>query len=127
MYFFIAIANVFISIPLIKVMGEIGAALGTTISLIMGNILFMNWYYHNRIGINIWFFWKKIAGFVPSLIIPCIVGYLEMKFINYESFLSLGIAGMLYVFVYCAFIYRWGMNKDEKVIISGILRGVSRK
>lgn len=126
-YLFIAIANVFISIPLIKAMGEIGAALGTTISLTVANILFMNWYYHNRIGIDIWYFWKKIAGIVPALIIPCIVGYLEMNFINYGSFLKLGVAGVLYVCIYCVFIYRWGMNADEKGIISGMFRKVFRK
>ena len=45
-YLFIAIANVFVSIPLIKLMGPAGAALGTAISLFAGNIIFMNWHYH---------------------------------------------------------------------------------
>ena len=57
-YLAIAIANVFISIPLIKIMGPAGAALGTAISLIAGNIIFMNWYYHARIGMNMFYFWK---------------------------------------------------------------------
>ena len=52
-YLFIAIANVAISIPLIKLMGPIGAALGTAISLIAGNIIFMNIYYQKRIGLDI--------------------------------------------------------------------------
>ena len=38
-YLFIAIANIFISIPLIRMCGPTGAALGTTISLVAGNII----------------------------------------------------------------------------------------
>ena len=45
-YFFIAVANVFLSIPLAKAYGGIGAAIGTAISLLIGNGLVMNWYYH---------------------------------------------------------------------------------
>ena len=52
-YLVIAVANVMISVPLIHFMGSIGAALGTTLSLLVGNGLFMNWYYQHRIGIDI--------------------------------------------------------------------------
>ena len=74
LYFFIAVANVIISIPLAKKYGGLGAAAGTSISLIIGNGLIMNWYYHSRIGLNVLFFWKEILKFLPSLIIPVILG-----------------------------------------------------
>lgn len=61
-YLFIAIANVFVSIPLIKLMGPAGAALGTAISLFAGNIIFMNWYYHARIGMNMIYFGKRLLN-----------------------------------------------------------------
>lgn len=66
-YLAIAIANVFISIPLIKVIGPTGAALGTAISLIVGNIIFMNWYYHVRIGMNMIYFWKRDCKIYSSI------------------------------------------------------------
>jgi len=44
-YLLIAMINVFISIPLIKYFGTVGAAVGTAFSLLVGNGLFMNWYY----------------------------------------------------------------------------------
>ena len=63
-YMMIAIANVFISIPLIKIMGPAGAAFGTAISLTVGNIFFMNWYYQKRIGLDMIYFWKQIFSFM---------------------------------------------------------------
>ncbi len=36
----------FLSIPLAKAYGGTGAAIGTAISLLIGNGLVMNWYYH---------------------------------------------------------------------------------
>ena len=52
-YFCIAIANVLVSIPLIQRFGVVGAPIGTAIAIVGGNILFMNWYYAKRIGLEI--------------------------------------------------------------------------
>lgn len=120
-YFFIAISNVFISIPLIKIMGPIGAALGTAISLTAGNILFMNWYYHTHIGLDIWYFWKKIAGFVPGLIIPCIIGTLIKIFVPMDTLVLLGIMIIIYTIVFSISMYYLGMNKEEKEMVLGPL------
>src|SRR5699024_8420804 len=99
-YLGIAIANVFISIPLIKLMGPVGAALGTAISLIAGNIIFMNWYYHARIGMNMFYFWKEIAKFIPALIAPCVVGTVIMKFTSITSLVKLAMFAVVYTAVY---------------------------
>lgn len=89
-YLAIAIANVLISIPLIKLMGPTGAALGTAISLIAGNAIFMNWYYHARIGMNMIYFWKEIAKFIPALIAPFVVGFFHYEICQYYRTCSIG-------------------------------------
>lgn len=121
-YLCVAIANVFISIPLIYIYGPTGAAMGTAISLVVGNIIFMNWYYYKHIGLDIWYFWKSIARFIPSLIIPCVVGVLIMEFVRINSLLTLGAWIILYVAVYCLSMYLLGMNKEEKQMIMGPMR-----
>ena len=126
-YLFVAIANVFISIPLIHIYGATGAAIGTAISLIAGNVVFMNWYYYRYIGLNIWYFWKNIAHFIPSLIIPCVVGVLIMKFATINSLLSLGIWVVLYVIVYCLSLYSLGMNDEEKQIVIGTIQKLTTR
>lgn len=126
-YLFIAIANVFISIPLIKLMGPVGAALGTAISLFAGNIIFMNWYYHARIRMNMIYFWKAIAKFIPALIAPCVVGIIIMNFANITGLIKLGVFAMVYTAVYGLSMYLLGMNDEEKQLVMGPIKKVLRK
>lgn len=122
-YFFIAIANVFVSIPLIKLYGPSGAAFGTTISLTAGNIIFMNWYYQNRLGIDIMYFWSNIARFLPAFILPTIVGIFEMR-LNYHNVLELGIGIVIYTIAFIFSMYFFGMNEEEKSIVDRPIKKV---
>lgn len=126
-YFFIAIANVLISIPLIKTFGSIGAAVGTAISLTMGNILFMNWHYHNRIGINIWYFWRNIAKFIPGLTIPCVFGAIVKIFIPMNSFIKMCVWILFYLVLYCSSMYFFGMNNEEKLMVTEPVKKILRQ
>lgn len=117
-YFLIAIANVFISIPLVKLLGATGAAIGTGISLIVGNILFMNWYYHVRIGIDIWHFWRNIMTFIPSLVMPGIIGTLMKMLVPINSVGMLCACIILYTIIFSASIYFLGMNIEEKGMVN---------
>lgn len=126
-YMMIAIANVFISIPLIKIMGPAGAALGTAISLIVGNIFFMNWYYQKRIGLDMIYFWKQILSFIPALIAPGIVGVLLMKYANITGLVKLGLYAVVYAIVYALSMYFLGMNNDEKTLVMGPIKKIIHK
>lgn len=126
-YLAIAIANVLISIPLIKLMGSAGAALGTAISLVAGNVIFMNWYYHARIGMNMIYFWKEIAKFIPALIAPCVVGFFIMKFANITGLVQLAAFAIVYTVIYAFSMYFLGMNSEEKQLIIGPVRRILRK
>lgn len=126
-YFIIAIGNIFMSIPLIKMFGGVGAAIGTAIALFIGNGLFMNWYYHNRIALDIKYYWRQISGFIPGLIIPCIFGSLVMLCSKIEGIKSLLIWIPLYVFVYCISMWFLGFNDYEKDLIKPIIRKVIQK
>ena len=126
-YYVIEIANVFISIPLIKVIGPTGAALGTAISLIVGNIIFMNWYYHVRIGMNMIYFWKEIAKFIPALITPCGVGFLIMKFAHVSGIFNVFIYSIIYMVIYGISMYFLGMNTEEKNLVMGPVKKIIRR
>lgn len=130
-YFFIAIANIAISIPLVKIYGGAGAAMGTSFALIIGNVLIMNWYYHNKVGLDIKYFAKQIARILPSLIVPAVAGYFIMKYIdlmkigNFIGFASIFIA------IFGISVWFFGMNKYEKELITKpvlkIIEKISKK
>ena len=126
-YLAIAIANVFISIPLIKVNGPIGAALGTAISLVAGNVVFMNWYYHARMGMNMFYFWKKIMRLIPALIVPCITGFAIMKFGNITKYVQLGAFILIYTAIYGLSMYFLGMDRAEKELVIAPIKKIVKK
>ena len=126
-YTFMAIGNVLISIFFIRLAGEIGAALGTCITLIAGNIIFMNWYYHTRIGLNIFSFWKNIAQFTPALLISAVAGIVLNYALRIESIPVLIVCICIYTCVYCIAVYFFGMNHDEKQLVSEMLHKFSKK
>lgn len=97
-------------------MGE-GAALGTSISLIVGNGFVMNWYNHKKVGLDMVYFWKSIARFIPALILPAVVGILVSSFMDLYHWRSLIFFGLVYVLVYCVSMWILGMNEYEKELI----------
>lgn len=126
-YIFMAIGNILISIPLIKSFGSIGAAIGTCLSLICGNFVFMNWYYHKRIGLDMFFFWKEIAKFIPALILPAITGVCIMKFANVEGIFKIVLFAGCYALVYCFSMYFLGFNSAEKKLVTTTVKKVLAK
>lgn len=116
-YLFIAIANVFISIPLAKMYGGIGSALGTAISLLIGNGLIMNLYYHKKVGLDMKYFWSQIFRFIPSLLVPITVGVLMFLFANISDIITFLICGTIYLIIFCISMWFLGMNQYEKNLI----------
>jgi len=127
LYLFIAIVNVGISIPLSKHYEGIGAAAGTAFSLIVGNILIMNWYYHKRIGLNMLYFWKHIARMIPALLLPIAAGYLLIQNFNLFNIKTFIASAIVYASVYLASVWFTGMNNYEKQLIIKPLKRVRRK
>lgn len=123
-YLLVSLSNIFISIPCIKIWGASGAALGTALSLIVGNGLFMNIYYHKRLGLNIIYFWKEIIKFIPSLVVSVVVGILLRKFSPTGNVIYLCTAIAVYCLMYVASMWLFGMNESEKTLIKGPLKKI---
>lgn len=117
----ISIANIFISIPLAKMYGGIGAAIGTGLSLLIGNGLIINIYYQKRVGINIIKFWKEIIKMTIPFIIPILFTLLIKNTIRLHGLRYLIIIGGLYSIIYVVICYILVMNSYEKSIIDKVL------
>lgn len=122
LYLLIAIGNIIISIPLIYKYSGFGAAIGTAISLFLGNILIMNIFYHKRVGINILYFWREILVILPGLIIPLLVGYTYTSIFDISKvpYLLIGVIG--YSIIFAISIFKISMNVNEKKMIIKPLR-----
>ncbi|MEI8084866.1 MAG: oligosaccharide flippase family protein [Paludibacter sp.] len=117
-YLFIAIGNVLISIPLVKLYGGIGAAAGTAIALVIGNVFVMNWYYHKKVGLDIKLFVKELIKISPALIIPSIVGVLMFLYMNLNDAKLLALGIFIYTIVFAISMWYLGINKYEKELVT---------
>ena len=120
--FFIAIANVVISIPLAKMYQGIGSAIGTSISLIIGNIIIINIYYYKRVGIDVIRFWKNICKMTVPFILPIIIILFLTSFSNMHGYIYLIIYGSIYIIFYSITSYLFVMNSYEKELVNKVLR-----
>lgn len=121
-YLAVAVANIFISIFLIKIMGETGAALGTAISLLLGNILFMNYYYDKKIGLDIKRFWLSILKFTPTAAVTLLLGCIIRWIHPITTWLDFCInAGIIFV-IYVVIVYVLSLNSYEKGLLKKLLK-----
>lgn len=121
-YFIIAIANLGISIPLGKYFGAAGAAFGTTLSTVIGNIILMNWYYHAKVGLNIPMFFRNLLQ--PSAVLAAagVEGMIVKHFFAVDSWFDFLVQGVLFVGCYFVMLYLFGMNEKEKADIQHMLK-----
>lgn len=117
----IAVANIFISIPLAKAYGGIGSAIGTSLSLIIGNIIILNIYYHKKVGINVIEFWKSIIKMTIPMIIPIVAIVILMHFATLHGYVNLIVFGGIYTILYCLTCYFLVMDDYEKNIVNKVL------
>ncbi len=124
--FFMAFANVVISVPLAIYFGSIGSALGTGITLLLANVLIINIYYHRSCGINMISYWKNFISMLVRLLPSAAVVYLLQYFIPVAGFLGMVIYGAVFVALYCVSAYYLVMNSYEKDIVNKLFRKIVR-
>ncbi len=125
--FIMAVFNVFISIFLAMKYGAIGSAIGTAISLIVCNIIIINFYYYKAIKINIFSFWKEIILMSVPFIIPVLLIVFLMNIFVIKGIMSVIVYGCLYSIFYLIVCYCFSMSEYEKSIIINIFNKVYKR
>lgn len=126
-YLAVAILNVIFSVPLCKYLSGVGCAIGTAASLIIGNVIIMNLFYHKKCNIDMIFFWKNIIKIFPSMLLPIAVGVLITKFLNIHNLYNLIIGIIIYAFVYVLSIWLFGFNSYEKNLIKAPINKIIKR
>ena len=113
-YLLFAILNVLVSIPLCIHLKEIGGAIGTALSMLIGNGLVINWYYH-RIGLDIGGFWKSITSLaLRGLTIPIAFGFAILLFPLPLNWLCFFCVSLILLLIYVLSMFLFGLNVEEK-------------
>jgi len=115
-YFFIALANIAISIPMAKKYGGLGCAIVTACCLLLGQGIIMNIYY-SKIGINIKLFFKNILKMALPVIIICLSGFAVEYFYPSPCIYIFAAKIIVYSSIFCVIMYKFAFNDYEKNLI----------
>lgn len=120
-YLIIAVANVIATYLTVPYWGEVGAALCSGISYILGQGIIMNIYYYKVTGIDIPLFWKNILQMskVPAILL--VAGLLACHYIEIETWGMFFPLVVLFAVCYMVLMYRYEMNDYEKSIMRDVV------
>ena len=118
----ISLVKIGLTIILVKIMGPIGAALSTTVVIILGNGLYLNYIYSKKIGIDLRMFITAISKIwvigVFMLPISCGINMLELS----NKYLQFGIHVTLFTLIYALLIYSYELDASEKRLFLNIMK-----
>lgn len=115
------VVNIVLTVILCQKYGEIGAAVGTAIAVIVVDVFVMNIYYHKKLYIDILKFWRSMARAAVGMLIPAAFGVIVYCFVPMNSLWMLGLFIVLYTAVYGLSVWTLSMNREEKQKILGKL------
>lgn len=110
-YIFTALIDVVISVLFIPKFTYWATAIGYIASIVLGTGLFMNFYYHFSIGLNMVYFWKKMLPTMVSTTVITGACLLLTRVLPVASLVSF----IVWVLVYSAifFVVAWKFLLDE--------------
>lgn len=114
-YFFITIINILLTIPLAKNYGAIGAASSTALTSGIGYFIFIQTYYHKKIGINMKkYLYETFIKVMPSSVSTILFSFIIFKFIHFVNE-NIILKIMTILSLYAAFTFLLEMKKKERV------------
>jgi len=112
--FAIAILNIILSIILVKRIGIIGAAVGTSFAYIAGYNVFNTIYYHKILKLNMFVFITSTLKDIWKTILITIVFSYFLTLISSSNVIEFIVKVFAISIVYIIFIYKTGLNDYEK-------------
>lgn len=98
--------------------------MATATSVFLGEIVFMNWYYHSRLGLDIP---KLLRGLLKG-IGPALVGAVAvctpLALLMPRSWLALAVGVFAYVLVAGIAVHRFGLNSSEWAQVNALVRSI---
>lgn len=121
-YFFIALVNVALSVPLALWFGGIGAAGATAFATCTGQIMTMNWFYQKRIGLDIRGYWVQIVPMALKIVFIAIVGWGAVYFLPGSGWWGLMLKGAVYSALFGVLSWLVILNRYEKSLVTDLVK-----
>lgn len=122
-----AVINIVFSICMVKVIGYWGAAWGTAISVILGQIIILSFHYKKVFGFRMIRYFAGISKGISLSLVIALLCSLPFGYIHINNFWMIIIKGIIFVVIYGVCLIKFGANKNEKIIIFNALSLIKRK
>lgn len=127
LYVIVASACLGLGYVLSRSLGGIGCAMGTALSLFIGNGVIINWYYWKKININIPLFWWQICKAAFPLIILGSVAMVINTVITDSCMVTYLTKIAVFSSVALGALWFFSMNSYEKVLVRGSFQKILQK
>lgn len=110
-----ALLNALLTFIGTRIWGYWAAATGTAVATIIGSIISLNVYYQIKLKINVFKLYLKILrGTTLCIAVACAAGLFLNDWIAPTGWLYFAMKAALFLVVYAAGMFLFGLNKDEK-------------
>lgn len=125
--FTVVMANILLTIVLIRWNPLIGATIGTFCSLMLGDVLVMNIVFKRHIGISLISYYKGLFhGILPVFVLSVLSGALFLQF-NLQNWTGFVVNCSVFCIIYAPCMYLIGMNSSEKSLCNSLISSVRNK
>lgn len=119
-YLLMALVNLFVTAGLADSIGYWAPAVGYVAYVLLGCGVFMNWYYHRHIGLNMIHFWRRVlpvAGCGAVAMLLCLAGTSVLPVVGWVGFIAWGLA---YSTVYAALLLALAVTDSERAKVGAV-------
>lgn len=113
-YILTSVIDIVVSALLIPEIGYWATAIGYDASILLGTGMFMNWYYHNRIGLDMLYFWRNMLPTIAlsiGTVVLCLGG---SALLPVNSILSFIVWGIGYSLLFVGLAWRFSLTDMER-------------
>ncbi len=116
-YLAMAVGNVAFTAAAAPVLGPWAPAIAYVVSIVLGNGLWMNWYYQKRVGLDMLFFWKRNLPVLlawAAVTVACLAGTAVLPVNGWPAFLEWGA---VYSALFAVALWLAVLTKDERIAV----------
>lgn len=112
--FIVAVLSVLVGYLLTKKYGIIGCAISTSLALLLGHGVILNWYYYIKIKLDIVLFWKQVIRLSVPACLAAVIIVVFQAIVDSSSLLIVFLEGCMYSVLYFILMWYWGCNEFER-------------
>lgn len=116
-YLAMAVGNVAFTAAAAPALGPWAPAIAYVVSIVLGNGLWMNWYYQKRVGLDMLFFWKRNLPVLlawAAVTVACLAGTAVLPVNGWPAFLEWGA---VYSALFAIALWLAVLTKDERIAV----------